>query len=142
MRRIILVVMMMVIGVSSSWKVYGQTNEEKRKMVDDEMRKLQKMAEQKEEPQEVRDFVKQSIVDIESSKNDSLKLNRLINNLETQLMLYHNSNIYLAPQTKQNITKTLIKIFYSIDDVSTNSANRIRIIETIGHFLGNSIEDV
>ena len=89
MKKIILVIAIMVISVILSWQLYGQssnsvgqTKEERIKKVEDEMRKLQKMAEQKEEPQEVRDFVKQSLIDIEKVKNDSLKLNRIIKNIQ------------------------------------------------------------
>ncbi|MBI4655786.1 MAG: hypothetical protein HY746_03450, partial [Elusimicrobia bacterium] len=77
--------------------------------------------------------IEKLIAKVEMDKNKPLDLNNSIDELGKKLNYYRNHRIYISPEMLCNVTKRLIKIFNSIDDIDTNGANKIHIIETIGH---------
>jgi len=86
----------------------------------------------KVESPEVKAKIESLILDAEKKIDNPLKLNRAIRRINTQLLNYWNSDVFVSDETKRNVTIRLIKIFNKIDDFETNEANKKRIIETIG----------
>jgi len=86
----------------------------------------------KVESPEVKAKIESLILEVEKNVDSSGRLNSVIGKVCDQLLHYWNSDVFVSDETKRDVTIRLIKIFNEIDDLGTNSANKIWIIETIG----------
>jgi hypothetical protein len=91
----------------------------------------QKNKSQVESP-EVKAKIESLILDVEKKADNPFQLNKAIRLLHFHLNRNRNSQVYVAPETTRDVTIKLMNIFNNINDIGTNAANKIRIIETIG----------
>lgn len=84
------------------------------------------------ETQETRETINRLLGDVQSARRDSLQLNRAIRKLGVQLQNNRNMKVHMSSATTANVTSQLVEIFNALDDQGMNSANKLRIIETIG----------
>lgn len=82
----------------------------------------------KTETPEIKAEIETLIAKAEASQKDPLKLNNAIQDL-LNYRVYKSAS---TQATKSNVTVRLVKIYNSIDDTLTNTANKRRIIEFIG----------